>query len=63
MKKIWGIKGVDSVSLVAGDYDIIARIRTRTLGKGYETIITKINNMKEVSEVHWDSILKEWESV
>jgi len=63
MKKIWDIKGVDSVSLVAGDYDIVARIRTRTLGKGYETIITKINNMKEVSEVHWNSILKEWESV
>lgn len=63
MQKIWAIKGIDSVALVSGEYDIIARIRTRTLGKGYETIITKINSMSEVSTLHWDSVLKEWETV
>ncbi len=63
MQKIWAIKGIDSVALVSGEYDIIARIRTRTLGKGYETIITKINSMSEVSTTHWESVLKEWETV
>jgi DNA-binding Lrp family transcriptional regulator len=63
MDSIWNIKGVDSVALVSGEYDLIAKIRTRTLGKGYETIITKIEGMGGISSVHWDSVLKEWENV
>jgi DNA-binding Lrp family transcriptional regulator len=60
---IWKIKGIDSVSSVSGEYDVIARVRTRTLGKGYETIVTKINAIDGIRDFHWDSVLKEWENV
>jgi hypothetical protein len=38
-------------------------VRTRTLGKGYETIVTKINAIDGIKDFHWDSVLKEWENV
>lgn len=63
MQKIWAIKGVDAVAAMAGSYDIIAKIRTRTLGKGYERIIRKLEGIDGIWEFKWQSILKEWEEI
>ncbi|KAA0002996.1 MAG: Lrp/AsnC family transcriptional regulator [Thermoplasmata archaeon] len=63
MQKIWAIKGVDSVAALAGSYDIIAKIRIRTLGKGYERIIRKLEEIDGIWEFKWQSILKEWEEI
>jgi DNA-binding Lrp family transcriptional regulator len=63
MEKIWAIKGVSSVAALAGSYDILAKIRTRTLGKGYEGIVRKLEEIEGVSKFKWQSVLKEWEEI
>ncbi|KAA0014986.1 MAG: Lrp/AsnC family transcriptional regulator [Thermoplasmata archaeon] len=63
MRKIWKIKGITSVATVAGKYDIIAKARIRTLGKGYERIIRELEGIKGIERFEWQSILKEWEEV
>jgi len=60
---IWKIRGVISVAAVAGRYDIIAKARMRTLGKGYERIIRDLEKVKGIERFEWQSILKEWEEV
>jgi uncharacterized membrane protein len=61
--KIWSIKGVESVAAIAGSIDIIAKARTRTLGKGYERIIRKLEEIEGIRKIKWQSILKEWEEI
>ena len=61
--KIWKIKGITSVAAVAGRYDIIAKARIRTLGKGYERIIRALEKVKGIESFEWQSILKEWEEI
>jgi len=63
MNDLWKIKGVDRVTAVAGDYDFIIKIRTRTLVKGYERILTKIEEVPGIKEYKWQSVLKEWEDI
>lgn len=63
IEKIWKIRGVESVAAVAGKCDIIAKVRTRTLLKGYERIIRKLESIPEISYFEWKSVLKEWENV
>ena len=63
MQKIWDIKGVDRVCAVAGEYDFIVKIRTRTLVKGYERIIRKIEDIEAIKSYKWQSVLKEWEDI
>jgi len=63
MQKLWDIKGVDRVTAVAGDYDFIVKIRTRTLVKGYERILTKIESVDGIKQFKWQSVLKEWENI
>jgi len=63
MQKLWDIKGVNRVTAVAGDYDFIVKIRTRTLVKGYERIISKIESIEGIREYKWQSVLKEWENI
>jgi DNA-binding Lrp family transcriptional regulator len=63
MQKLWDIKGVDRVTAVAGDYDFIVKIRTRTLVKGYERILTKIESVEGIKQYKWQSVLKEWENI
>jgi DNA-binding Lrp family transcriptional regulator len=63
MQKIWDIKGVNRVTAVAGDYDFIVKIRTRTLMKGYERILRKIESIDGIKEYKWQSVLKEWENI
>lgn len=63
MEAIWKIKGIVRVNAIAGSYDIIAKARIRTLGKGYERIIRALENVKGIENFKWQSILKEWEEL
>lgn len=63
MKQLWSIKGVNHVCAVAGPYDFIIKIRTRTLVKGYERILRKVESVKGIKEYKWQSVLKEWEDI
>ena len=63
MKQLWNIRGVTRVAATAGPYDFIVKIRTRTLLKGYERIIRKIEEIKSIKEYKWESVLKEWEDI
>ena len=63
LNEIWKIRGVDSVSVVSGKYDFVAKVRTRTLLKGYERIIRRLDKISGIKEFKWNSILKEWENI
>jgi DNA-binding Lrp family transcriptional regulator len=63
MQKIWDIKGVNRVCAVAGEYDFIVKIRTRTLVKGYENILKKIMSTEGIKEYKWLTVLKDWEDI
>jgi len=63
MKKLWDIKGVNRVCAVAGEYDLIIKIRTRTLVKGYERILRKVQTVPGIKQYKWQSVLKEWEDI
>lgn len=63
VQELWKIKGVNRVCAVAGNYDFIIKIRTRTLVKGYERIIRKIEEVPGIKEYKWQSVLKEWEDI
>jgi len=63
MDKLWKIHGVTRVAAVAGPYDFMVKIRTRTLVKGYERIIRKIEEIDAIEEYKWQSVLKEWEKI
>jgi DNA-binding Lrp family transcriptional regulator len=63
MVEFWNIPGVTRVAAVAGEYDYIIKIRTRTLVKGYEKILRKVESIEGIEEYKWQSVLKEWEDV
>jgi len=63
LREVWRIRGVASVSALAGKYDMVAKIRIRTLGKGYERIIRRLEEIPAIEEFNWQSILKEWEEI
>ena len=63
MKQLWDIKGVNRVTAVAGAYDFIIKIHTRTLVKGYERILRRVEAISGIDEVTWQSVLKEWEDI
>ena len=63
MNKLWKIKGVNRVCAVAGQYDFIVKIHTRTLLKGYERILKKVEEIPGINQYKWQSVLKEWEDV
>jgi DNA-binding Lrp family transcriptional regulator len=63
MNSIWNINGVTRVAAVAGEYDFIVKIRTRTLVKGYEKIFHKIGSIEGIKEYKWQTVLKEWEDI
>lgn len=63
MNKLWNIRGVTRVTANAGPYDFIVKIHTRTLVKGYERIIRKIEEIESIQKYKWQSVLKEWENV
>ena len=63
MKKLWNIRGVTRVTATAGKFDFIIKIRIRTLMKGYEKIIRKLEDIEAISNYKWESVLKEWEKI
>jgi DNA-binding Lrp family transcriptional regulator len=63
MKELWNIPGVTRVTATAGKYDFIVKIRTRTLVRGYEKIIRKLDEIKEIEKYKWQSVLKDWEEI
>jgi len=63
MCDFWKIRGITHVSATTGTYDMIIKIQTRTLLKGYERIIKKVENIKGVQTYRWESVLKEWERI
>jgi DNA-binding Lrp family transcriptional regulator len=63
LNKLWDINGVTRVCAVAGPYDFIIKIRTRTLVKGYERIVRKIGQIDAIKSYKWESVLKEWENI
>ncbi len=63
MQKLWDIRGVSHVTITSGKYDFIVKVSTRTLMKGYERIIRKIEEIPEIKKYHWESVLKDWEKI
>ncbi|MEF8848407.1 MAG: Lrp/AsnC ligand binding domain-containing protein [Candidatus Thermoplasmatota archaeon] len=63
MDDIWKLKGVTHVTATAGRYDLVVKIRIRTLVKGYEKIIRKLDDLKAIQSYKWDSVLKEWDNL
>jgi len=63
MQKLWDIRGVSHVTITSGKYDFIVKVSTRTLMKGYERIIKKIEEIDEIKKYHWESVLKDWENI
>lgn len=63
MQKLWDIRGVTRVAAVAGPYDFIVKINTRTLVKGYERIIRSVEEIDGIKEFKWQSVLKEWGNI
>ena len=63
MQKLWDIRGVSHVSVTSGKYDFIVKVSTRTLMKGYERIIKKLEEIDSIKKYHWESVLKDWEKI
>jgi len=63
MSKLWSIKGVNRVCATAGPYDFIIKIRMRTLVKGYERVVVKLEEIEAIKKYKWESVLKEWENI
>jgi DNA-binding Lrp family transcriptional regulator len=63
MDKLWDIKGITHVTVTAGKYDIVVKVSTRTLLKGYERIIKKIEEIPEIQKYRWASVLRDWENI
>jgi drug/metabolite transporter (DMT)-like permease len=63
LQAVWHIKGITNATVVGGSYDIIAKARMRTLGKGYENIIRALEGIRGIEKFSWQTILKEWEEI
>jgi len=63
MQNLWNIRGVNRVTAVAGPYDFIIKIHTRTLVKGYERILRKVHSIPGIDSCRWESVLREWEDI
>jgi DNA-binding Lrp family transcriptional regulator len=63
MQKLWAIRGVTRVTVTAGKYDFIVKIRIRALVKGYENIVKKVESIDAIDSYKWESVLKEWEDI
>ena len=63
MDKLWNIRGVTRVCATAGPYDFIIKIRIRTLVKGYENVVKKLDEIEAINKYKWESVLKDWENI
>jgi DNA-binding Lrp family transcriptional regulator len=63
LQKLWDIRGVSHVTITSGKHDFIVKVSTRTLIKGYERIIRKLDEIEAIKKYHWESVLKDWEKI
>jgi len=63
LKELLRIDGIEYASATAGRYDLIVRVRLRTLGKAYEKIVDKLSKINGIEDFIWLSTLKEWERI
>lgn len=63
LHRIWKIKGVKSVSALAGEFDFVLKIKLRTLGKAYSRIIRKLEEIEDIEDYVWMSVLREIEEI
>jgi DNA-binding Lrp family transcriptional regulator len=63
MQKLWDIRGVTHVTITTGKNDFVVKVSTRTLMKGYERIIKKLEEIDEIKKYRWASVLKDWENI
>ena len=63
LKELLRIDGIEYASATAGRYDLIVRVRLRTLGKAYEKIVNKLSKINGIEDFIWLSTLKEWERI
>lgn len=63
MQKLWNIRGVTHVTITTGKNDFVVKVSTRTLMKGYERIIRKLDEIEEIKKYQWASVLKDWEKI
>lgn len=61
-EKIKSISGVEKVSVLTGKYDLMIILRTRTIGRGYQSIVEKLELMPCLSDIVSNPVLKEWNS-
>jgi len=60
--KIKAISGVESVAVITGKYDLVIVLKTRTMVRGYQSIVDKLEMMPCLDAIISNPILKEWNS-
>jgi len=63
IRNLLKIKGVEYISVTAGRYDYILRVKLRSLGKAYDNIVRELSRIDGISDFIWVSVLKEWERI
>jgi hypothetical protein len=61
-EKIKAISGVESVSALTGKYDLMIILRSRTIGRGYQPIVEKLEKIPCLENIVSNTIMKEWNS-
>lgn len=63
LRSLSRIKGVVSVSALAGRYDFIVKIKVRALGKAYRVVVRELERIEGIRDFIWLSTLYEWEEI
>jgi len=63
LEELSKVNGIETVSAVVGEFDIIAKLNIRSLAKAYEILIKRLARLKGIEEIFIVSILKEWEKI
>ncbi len=61
-EKIKAISGVDSVAVITGKYDLVIVLKTRTMVRGYQSIVEKLEKLPCLDVIISNPVLKEWNS-
>ena len=61
-EKIKAISGVEKVSALTGKYDLMIILRSRTIGRGYQPIVEKLEKIPCLDNIVSNTIMKEWNS-
>ena len=61
-EQIKEIPGVEKVSILTGEYDLMIILRTRTIGRGYQSIVARLELIPCIDVLVSSTILKEWSS-